>query len=359
MTSTEIQKTQKLDELHALYQNIIRCYLSGNNDLGFSLQKIDITQNAEIYLVETKEYRFCLKVHLKPEYFHRESSILHSCYHPNIVRFYFSIDFFETYNLGFIIMEWLDIYIGFKSLNRNEKIITELLYDVMKAIYYLHKRNIVHGDIKLENIIGQLQEGKVVHKLIDFNLSEKLNDSNELIKSSRGTFEFIAPEVFNKSQFTAKSDIYSLGACGYILLHGYEQVKSLFSSCKIKECYACVTLSDKAQKKNCKMCYYQLKCRICSKVKVMQYVINIKNNNNENVCICMKTERYHRIWSFNQKSIHSFNPDKSLLHKFIKMCLEPIDTRKDIDQLINDQITKDLFRDMWDKSEFKENLVST
>ena len=85
------------------------------------------------------------------------------------------------------------------------------------GVRYLHEKGIVHGDIKLENIL-LTEEGRI--KLGDFGLARK---SNDLIKQNCGTVEYAAPELLtdlltdNSDPF--KSDIWSLGVTLYALMY--------------------------------------------------------------------------------------------------------------------------------------------
>lgn len=85
------------------------------------------------------------------------------------------------------------------------------------AVHFLHSRNIIHGDIKLENIL--LTEGGV--KLSDFGLARYAAKERGL-KNNCGTVEYAAPELLTESEDDCcpfKADIWALGVALYALLY--------------------------------------------------------------------------------------------------------------------------------------------
>lgn len=101
-----------------------------------------------------------------------EIEIIKTLDHPNIVKYY------ETYQNNeflYIVMEYCpggDLFdlITKKSKGQalKESIVADIMYDLLKAINHCHETNIVHRDIKAENVmVGE--DGWI--KLIDFGLS--------------------------------------------------------------------------------------------------------------------------------------------------------------------------------------------
>ena len=82
---------------------------------------------------------------------------------------------------------------------------------------YCHKKNVLHRDIKLDNILLTSQ-GDV--KICDFGVSKLVTDG-EKMKEQCGTPAYIAPEVFeNKGYEGYASDIWSAGVVLYAMLYG-------------------------------------------------------------------------------------------------------------------------------------------
>jgi GTP-binding protein EngB required for normal cell division len=90
------------------------------------------------------------------------------------------------------------------------------LRDVINAVHYLHENNVLHRDIKCDNIM--LDESLTAF-LGDFGLSRKL-DSFCMLTDGVGTSPFKAPEV-NDQSYSTSADIYSFGITILQLLLGY------------------------------------------------------------------------------------------------------------------------------------------
>ena len=101
-----------------------------------------------------------------------------------------------------------------KKLTEEE--IIKLGCDICTALEICAKRNIIHRDIKPENIfINDFGD----FKLGDFGIARKLENMTGGL-SQKGTFNYMAPEVINSSEYDARVDIYSLGIVLYRLLNG-------------------------------------------------------------------------------------------------------------------------------------------
>ncbi|XP_036445146.1 myosin light chain kinase, smooth muscle [Colossoma macropomum] len=89
---------------------------------------------------------------------------------------------------------------------------------ILQGIQYMHQQNIIHLDLKPENIVCVDKTGIQV-KIIDFGLAAKLDPSNP-VKVMHGTPEFVAPEVINYEPIYLATDMWSIGVICYILLSG-------------------------------------------------------------------------------------------------------------------------------------------
>lgn len=105
-------------------------------------------------------------------------------------------------------------YICDKKLTEEEVI--KLGCDICTALEICAKRNIIHRDIKPENIfINDFG----YFKLGDFGIARKMENITGGL-SQKGTFNYMAPEVANSSEYDARVDTYSLGIVLYRLLNG-------------------------------------------------------------------------------------------------------------------------------------------
>eukprot|EP00928_Gymnodinium_smaydae_P019039 TRINITY_DN17267_c0_g3_i1.p1 TRINITY_DN17267_c0_g3~~TRINITY_DN17267_c0_g3_i1.p1 ORF type:complete len:617 (+),score=44.01 TRINITY_DN17267_c0_g3_i1:57-1907(+) len=87
---------------------------------------------------------------------------------------------------------------------------------VLRALAHIHALCIIHGDVKLENIVLRA-DGTAV--LIDFGLSVHTSEKHRL-KRIRGTPGYISPEILLGRGCTSKSDVFSCGVVFYGILSG-------------------------------------------------------------------------------------------------------------------------------------------
>lgn len=101
----------------------------------------------------------------------------------------------------------------------NEKQAAKYIKQLLSAIAYLHARNIVHRDLKAENLLFENETDEANLKLIDFGISCEFFNGTKL-KETLGTPYYIAPEVLRQN-YDEKCDIWSAGVILFILLCGY------------------------------------------------------------------------------------------------------------------------------------------
>ncbi|UZH01153.1 protein kinase family protein (plasmid) [Pantoea anthophila] len=93
-----------------------------------------------------------------------------------------------------------------------------ILYQISQALFDLHSSNIVHRDLKLENI-KSTETG--VLKIFDFGLSS--TDEDYLTKLNRGTVIYAAPELYrDNAKITSEMDIYAFGICAWNLVSSFK-----------------------------------------------------------------------------------------------------------------------------------------
>ena len=138
----------------------------------------------------------------------------------NIVRYYEN-DIVETpppktYDI-YILMEYLTPFDDF-VFNNELKVsdVIKLGKDILAALVSCHSQNIIHRDIKDDNIFIGTDN---TYKLGDFGVSKLLNDRSRA-ESMKGTPNYIAPEVYlGKEKYDNTVDLYSLGIVLYRLLN--------------------------------------------------------------------------------------------------------------------------------------------
>jgi eukaryotic-like serine/threonine-protein kinase len=156
------------------------------------------------------------------ERFNVEAQLASEISHPNIVSV---VDFGEDEELGaYMVMELVEgepfmFAEGSQPLSVRRAL--DVLAQVADALDHIHKRGVIHGDIKAENLIlaeeptsSGARRRKLV-RLLDFGLAMRLGTQETELN---GTPHYLAPERCTGSAASVASDIYALGVLGYLLL---------------------------------------------------------------------------------------------------------------------------------------------
>jgi len=139
-------------------------------------------------------------------------AILQQLDHPHIVR---AIETFDYRHRLYICLELCnggDLYTREPYTEQQAQSITKSLFS---AVSYLHSRDIIHRDLKFENIMFVNNRTWDI-KLIDFGLSQKFA-ANELLHDQVGTVYTMAPELL-AGDYTSQADVWSLGVISFMLL---------------------------------------------------------------------------------------------------------------------------------------------
>jgi serine/threonine protein kinase len=227
----EFKKTASLGPTKELHRTVVKEYTdheklkeySIGKDLGqgsFALVKLvtklstGIKYAMKIYEI-SKNNTEELKKNLQ-----NETQLLKNLNHPNIIKLH---DWFEGNWFIYLILEYVGPVSLMEYLEQHpSSFLTEeegahLFHEVAKGLEYLHKQNIYHRDIKLNNILLGSQ-GEV--KLIDFGFSLKLKEDKK-ISAFCGTPSYMAPEVLSRlPHCPEKGDVWSFGICLYRALAG-------------------------------------------------------------------------------------------------------------------------------------------
>lgn len=138
----------------------------------------------------------------------KEFDIAQQLSHQNIVQ---TISFEFVKELGLcVIQEYIDGLTWddfFAKNNHSKKETYRLLSELCDALSYIHNKQIVHRDIKPNNIIIT-RDGNHV-KLIDFGLADK--DEYDILKEPAGTAIYASPEQQKRNKIDNRSDIFALG----------------------------------------------------------------------------------------------------------------------------------------------------
>ena len=141
----------------------------------------------------------------------------------NTVKLY---EYFDMRNEFAIVMELCDCdlaYILYKKIEKEEKFeineILEILTQLNNTFKILVENNVIHRDLKLQNILLKKNEnGQNIWKLIDYGVSRQLVTlSKKYYTSHVGTIPYMAPEILEGKPYNNKCDLWSLGIIIYYL----------------------------------------------------------------------------------------------------------------------------------------------
>lgn len=125
----------------------------------------------------------------------------------------------KTDELGWNIFIRMELLTPFNELICDRKLseaeVIKLGCDICTALEVCNKRNIIHRDVKPENILVNAFGD---YKLGDFGVARQLEHVTVGL-SQKGTYNYIAPEVVHSDRYDARVDIYSLGIVLYRLLN--------------------------------------------------------------------------------------------------------------------------------------------
>ncbi|KAF8692734.1 hypothetical protein HU200_039432 [Digitaria exilis] len=160
--------------------------------------------------------------------FWREAEILSKLHHPNVVAFYGVVkdgpggtlatvtEFMVNGSLRHVLQR------KDKYLDRRKRLIIAM--DAAFGLEYLHSKNIVHFDLKCDNLLVNLKDqSRPICKVGDFGLS-KIKRNTLVSGGVRGTLPWMAPELLNGSsnKVSEKVDVFSFGIVMWEILTGEE-----------------------------------------------------------------------------------------------------------------------------------------
>ncbi|KAM5226992.1 serine/threonine-protein kinase SIK3 isoform 3-T3 [Hipposideros larvatus] len=148
----------------------------------------------------------------------REVQIMKMLCHPHIIRLY---QVMETERMIYLVTEYAsggEIFDHLVAHGRMaEKEARRKFKQIVAAVFFCHCRNIVHRDLKAENL---LLDANLNIKIADFGFSN-LFTPGQLLKTWCGSPPYAAPELFEGKEYDGpKVDIWSLGVVLYVLVCG-------------------------------------------------------------------------------------------------------------------------------------------
>ena len=175
----------------------------------------------EVYLVrsqlDSRQYVLKrIKLHSLSEKAKRtatqEARLLSELTHPNIVSYKDSFHFNGLLHIVMCYCEGGDLNKYLKSrdpCHLSESKIIHWFVQIALALQYLHKLNILHRDLKTQNIFLS----RNIIKVGDLGIARVLESSGAMARTFIGTPYYMSPEIFQNMPYNHKSDIWALGCC--------------------------------------------------------------------------------------------------------------------------------------------------
>ncbi|XP_034534524.1 serine/threonine-protein kinase D1, partial [Notolabrus celidotus] len=150
-----------------------------------------------------------------------EVAILQSLHHPGVVN----LDcMFETPERVFVVMEklhgdMLEMILSSERGRLPERITKFMVTQILVALRHLHFKNIVHCDLKPENVLLASADSLPQVKLCDFGFARIIGEKS-FRRSVVGTPAYLAPEVLRNKGYNRSLDMWSVGVIVYVSLSG-------------------------------------------------------------------------------------------------------------------------------------------
>lgn len=150
-----------------------------------------------------------------------ELQVLESTNHPHITRIFQLLE--DKRNI-YIVMELvsggnlLDVLYDQKQMTEVKA--AKVMDQLLRALNFMHKKNITHRDLKPENLLCEkTEDGEISVKLTDFGFACTFQPGQKM-NLSLGSPLYMAPELCAEKQYDEKVDVWSAGVIAYMLVTG-------------------------------------------------------------------------------------------------------------------------------------------
>ncbi|XP_019715201.1 serine/threonine-protein kinase 17A-like, partial [Hippocampus comes] len=100
-----------------------------------------------------------------------------------------------------------------------EKDVIRLARQILMGVAFLHCNNVVHLDLKPQNILLTSARPLGDIRIVDFGLSRHMDSISE-VREILGTPEYVAPEILSYEPISTATDMWSIGVLTYVMLTG-------------------------------------------------------------------------------------------------------------------------------------------
>ncbi len=191
----------------------------GKGSFATVYRAVHIETNQEAAIKDISQERLTLKLQ---ENLESEISILKNHAHRNIVRLY---DIERNDKHIYIILEYcrggdLQRFIKHQPGARlGEGTAQHFMRHLAAGLKFLNDRNLVHRDIKPQNLLLTENSPRAVLKIADFGFARHL-EGTSMAETLCGSPLYMAPEILSQNQYNAKADLWSVGAVLFEMVAG-------------------------------------------------------------------------------------------------------------------------------------------
>uniref|UniRef100_A0A7N0U9N9 Protein kinase domain-containing protein n=1 Tax=Kalanchoe fedtschenkoi TaxID=63787 RepID=A0A7N0U9N9_KALFE len=149
-----------------------------------------------------------------------EISVLKKVYHPNIIRLH---DIIEEPRKIHLVLEYCkggDLSVYINRLGKvPEATAKHFMQQLAAGLQVLRDNNLIHRDLKPQNLLLSTKDNKAVLKIADFGFARSLQPRG-LAETLCGSPLYMAPEIMQSQKYDAKADLWSVGAILFQLVTG-------------------------------------------------------------------------------------------------------------------------------------------
>lgn len=215
--SANSQQPQNEKDISQAYQ-IFPDEILGSGQFGIVYGGVHRTTGHAVAIKVIDKMRFPTKQEAALK---NEVAILQNLHHPGVVNLE---RMFETPERIFVVMEkmkgdMLEMILSSEMGRLSERITRFLVTQILVALKHLHSKNIVHCDLKPENVLLSSDSDFPQVKLCDFGFARIIGEKG-FRKSVVGTPAYLAPEVLRNKGYNRTLDMWSTGVIIYVSLSG-------------------------------------------------------------------------------------------------------------------------------------------